>query len=212
MCQNFTFWVIAEHLDIYFWGRNKPIHVWFCSQIFFSFTFGTYFLNKIVADFLLTQQTSVVAAHSVFCGTEPWICCFDYKNCQWTWKSRTQRLNNLCFLYLELLLHTLTISPSKQNVVTATVKEFKTTNAKLCCQNREEKYFFKPEVGTIPGFSPHLSLCSPHSQVINYQKGRREIKCKIMQVEIKMHESCTPRWIHLLGDSEVYSCGFCIPG
>lgn len=124
------------------------------------------------------------------------------------WKSRTQRLNYSCFLSLELLLHTLTISPYKQNVVTATVKEFKTTNVKFCCQNREESYFFKPEVGTIPGFSPHLSLCSPHSQAINYQKARREIKCKIMQVEIKMYESFTLRWIHLLGDPEVYSSGF----
>lgn len=128
------------------------------------------------------------------------------------WKSRTQGLNHSCFLSLELLLHTLTISSYKQNVVTATVKECKTTNVKLCCQNREENYFFKPEVGTIPGFSPHLSLCSPHSQVINYQKRRRGIKCKIMQVEIKMYEPSTPRWIHLLGDLEVYSSGFCISG
>lgn len=131
------------------------------------------------------------------------------------WKSRTQRLNHSCFLALELFLHTLTISPYKHSIVTAIVKECKTTTVKLCCQNREENCFFKPEVGTIPGFSPHLSLCSPHSQVINYQKVRRGIKCKVMQVEIKMYESFTPRWrwwIRLLGDPEVYNSGFCISG
>lgn len=45
VCQNFPLWVIVEHLDIYFWGRNKPMHALFCSQIFFSLS-GLIFWTK----------------------------------------------------------------------------------------------------------------------------------------------------------------------
>lgn len=78
--------------------------------------------------------------------------------------------------------------------------ECKKTNAKFYCQNREENNFFKPEVGTIPGFSPHLSLCSPPSQVSNYQKWRRGSKYKAMREEIKMYGSFTPRSCSFLSD------------
>lgn len=180
------------------------MHALFCSQIFLFFPFQDLFSerNSGKFPFNLVNFSSYTSLCILWCWAMNLLLQLQKLPTD-LWKSRTQGLSHSCFLSLELLLHTLKISSYKQNVVTATVKECKTTNAKLCCQNSEENYFFKAEVGTIPGFSPHLSLCSPHSQVINYQKGGRGIKCKIMQVEMKMYEPSTQRWIHLLGDPEV---------